>query len=50
MGVESELVERFWSAVSDRPHPPVEFVGTGTLESRYAVSDFAAAAIAIADI
>ena len=50
MGVESELVERFWSAVSDRTHPPVEFVGTGTLESRYAVSEFAAAAIATAGL
>jgi len=50
MGVESELVERFWSAVSDRPHPPVEFVGAGTLESRFAVSEFAAAAIATAGL
>src|SRR3954471_16333469 len=50
MGVESELVERFWSAVSDRPHPPLEFVGEGTLESRYAVSEFAAATIATAGL
>ena len=50
MGVESELVERFWSAVSDRPHPPLEFIGSGTIESRYAVSEFAAAAIATAGL
>ena len=50
MGVQSELVERFWSAVSDRPHPPLEFVGEGTLESRFAVSEFAAAAIATAGL
>ena len=50
MGVESELVERFWSAVSDRPHPPLEIVGEGTLDSRYAVSEFAAAAIATAGL
>lgn len=50
MGVESELVERFWSAVSDRPHPDLSFVGEGTLDSRYAVSEFAAAAIATAGL
>jgi crotonobetainyl-CoA:carnitine CoA-transferase CaiB-like acyl-CoA transferase len=50
MGVEVELLERFWAAVSDQPHPPVSFVGEGTLESRYAVSEFAAAAIATAGL
>lgn len=50
MGVESELLARFWSAVSDQPHPAVSFVGEGTLDSRYAVSEFAAAAIATAGL
>lgn len=50
MGSESALVERFWSAVSDRLHPPLQFVGEGTLESRFAVSEFAAAAIATAGL
>jgi crotonobetainyl-CoA:carnitine CoA-transferase CaiB-like acyl-CoA transferase len=50
MGVESELVDRFWAAVTDRPHPALEFAGDGTLASRYAVSEFAAAAIATAGL
>ena len=46
----NELVEVMWSAVSERAHPPVSFRGAGTLESRYAVSQFAAAAIATAGL
>lgn len=46
----NEILELLWSAVSDRAHPGVSFVGQGTLESRFAVSDFAAAAIATAGL
>jgi crotonobetainyl-CoA:carnitine CoA-transferase CaiB-like acyl-CoA transferase len=46
----SDLVARLWSAVSERPHPPVSFVGRGTLDSPYAVSEFACAAIAVAGL
>ncbi len=41
------LVETFWSAVSDRPHPALSFVGEGSLGT---VSDFASAAVAVAGL
>jgi crotonobetainyl-CoA:carnitine CoA-transferase CaiB-like acyl-CoA transferase len=46
----SELVESLWRAVSDRPHPPFSIEGSPTLESRFAVSEFASAAIAVAGL
>lgn len=46
----NQHVEVMWAAVSERAHPPVAFTGVGTLESRYAVSEFAAAAIAVAGL
>lgn len=39
-----------WAAVSERAHPPLSFTGAGTLDSPYAVSEFAAAAIAVAGL
>lgn len=46
----SELVEELWGAVSDRPHPALSFTGEATLASRYAVSELASAAIAVAGL
>ena len=46
----TDLVELMWAAVSGQPHPPLSFAGKPTLESRYAVSDFASAAIAVAGL
>ena len=46
----TDLVELMWAAVSGQPHPPLSITGKPTLDSRYAVSDFAAAAIAVAGL
>lgn len=46
----TDLVEVMWGALGDRPHPAVSFTGSATLESPYAVSELASAAIAVAGL
>ena len=45
-----DLVETLWAAVSPEPHAALEFVGDGSLESRYDVTGLAAASIAVAGL
>jgi hypothetical protein len=44
------LVERLWSFLSPEPHAPLSIEGHGTLQSRYPVSDLAAASVAVAGL
>lgn len=48
--LQNELVERLWRALTPADHAPFLIDGPPTLESAYAVSEFAAASIAVAGL
>jgi hypothetical protein len=48
--LQSQLVDRLWNAVSTHEHAPVRIEGPVTLDSAFAVSEFAAASTAVAGL